>query len=373
MIATLLIASGEQRVKAFARRIWFFGSMVVAVVLASSAPAALAAPPHYTAALLNVNNPNAAGGNAIAMSNSAIVGNVARYPDSSMVYGFISTPHERTEVFAPLSFDSWTYGVSDLSEAVGYVSGPRGYEAFFRSADGEVRRPLKQYGFSYSSAIGVNSSRTIIGSYQASPTAPLALYSYANGVLTTLPTLDFADNRVSAINNAGTIVGAVQSVAGTPGPLSAAVWSNGALSLLPGLDPGDGTEALAISSDGLIVGYSSGPGAHQQRGVIWSNGIPTDLGNLGGTVKNPDPNVQAFGVNASGDVVGISNSPEGEVSFLYTGGRMYNLRDLTSGFKRYVFGTAIAINDEGKILMQSRTPDGLSCSLVLTPDMPGQQ
>jgi probable HAF family extracellular repeat protein len=103
--------------------------------------------------------------------------------------------------------------------------------------------------------------------------------------------------------------------------------------------------AMAINSDGLIVGYS-GTGTGTTRACVWRNGIAQDLGSLGG-------NSLALAVNAKGDVVGffMVGSPR---AFLWSNGTMVDLGTLA---KQETI--ANDINDSGQIVGYSvvwRTP-----------------
>jgi probable HAF family extracellular repeat protein len=124
------------------------------------------------------------------------------------------------------------------------------------------------------------------------------------------------------------------------------------------LDPiaGDAVSgAIAINENGDIVG-ASGPCASIGLGVgkhavLWKEGSPIDLGNLGGVTNNI-----AFGLNNRGQVVGISDLLGDNVAhaFLWEGGAMKDLGTLRPDDTLALAG---AINDTGEVV-------GFSCGPV---------
>jgi len=126
--------------------------------------------------------------------------------------------------------------------------------------------------------------------------------------------------------------------------------------------------AYGINDSGQVVGYSFTPNPYVFGDYVihayltGANGVGmTDLGTLGGT------NSFAYGINASGQVVGSSNMTHdlNIHAFLYDGGAMMDLNYLlTAGLDGDAFlYSATAINDSGQIVAHSSD----ARSYLLTP------
>src|SRR6202008_4360277 len=108
-----------------------------------------------------------------------------------------------------------------------------------------------------------------------------------------------------------------------------------------------------INDGGQVTGQSSVTGYQTQHAFLWSNGVMTDLGTLGG-YSYP------FGINSQGQVVGTSIAADGQNhAFLYSDGTMYDLNQLVSGLAGTLLSNAAAINDSGQIVA-----NGCSESLI---------
>jgi probable HAF family extracellular repeat protein len=84
----------------------------------------------------------------------------------------------------------------------------------------------------------------------------------------------------------------------------------------------------------------------------------TDLGTLGGDYS------YAYGINASGQVVGQSRTAAGSLDpFLYTDGRMLDLNSLLPLASPFALWNAVGINDAGQVLVLGAG----NRSFVLTP------
>jgi probable HAF family extracellular repeat protein len=165
----------------------------------------------------------------------------------------------------------------------------------------------------FSRALGINASEQVVGYFGHNG------FLWQNGRIT-----DLGLGTAFGINDSGQIVGGNSS--------GAYVWQNGTFTQL------GGNGASAINASGQIVG--SGSNLHA---VLWQNGTMTDLGTLGGNFSD------AYGINASGAVVGVSRLA-GQVSlnaFLWQNGTMTDLGA----------GIANGINDSGLVVGQS-SPNG---------------
>jgi probable HAF family extracellular repeat protein len=118
-------------------------------------------------------------------------------------------------------------------------------------------------------------------------------------------------NTPTAINQAGTIVG-FAGVAGDPdgNTINAFVWSESdGMQLLPGL-PGDvDIEAYGVNNSGTIVGLSCDP-VGICKGVRWDNGVVTDLNTLK-QGEFTDRLESAKDINDGGEITGRAISEAG--------------------------------------------------------------
>ena len=126
---------------------------------------------------------------------------------------------------------------------------------------------------------------------------------------------------------------------------------------------------MAINERGTVVGFSNPPG--DQGGTLfiphaflWTKqGGTRDLGTLQG-----DQTSQANGINARGQVVGVSSGAGGNRAFLWRDGVMIDLNTLAGpGFADRLV-SATDINDAGQItgrLLEAGT--GKTMPFVATP------
>src|SRR5262249_19932546 len=141
-------------------------------------------------------------------------------------------------------------------------------------------------------------------------------FRWQNGVMTALPAFPGGYNSyATAVNNRGQIVGWAETGFHDPTcdpnfqtlQFHAALWdANGLIRDLPPL-PGDSTSAAtAINELGQVVGISGDcgiavGGVSAKHAVIWENGVPTRIGDLGGHSWNTPA-----AINNNGVVVGFS-------------------------------------------------------------------
>jgi probable HAF family extracellular repeat protein len=194
---------------------------------------------------------------------------------------------------------------------------------------------------------------------------------WRSGRMTVLPTLGGINATALEINNRGEIVGAAGD--GTPDAtcappqrthFQAVVWASesGNISKLAPL-PGDQVGfALRNNDHGQVVG-SSGLCSNTKLGalpvgphaVLWDNGSPINLGNLG------DPNVGVgVDVNNRGQVIGAASVPDGTLHpFMWT--KTSGIRDLglMSADPADAMNTPFALNDRGQMV-------GSSCDATLS-------
>ena len=130
-------------------------------------------------------------------------------------------------------------------------------------------------------------------------------------------------------------------------------WRNGHVRELPTIGGDPDGNAFAINDYGQIAGGSGTCASFNfnnflylqfNHAVLWDNGKPIDLGNLGGSLGN-----FALGINNRGDVVGTSDLKGDSAfnGFLWTKerGKMHSLVPVATD----VFSVALAINDERQV------------------------
>lgn len=160
----------------------------------------------------------------------------------------------------------------------------------------------------------------------ASPAVAAPLYS-----ITALP----ANTYAHAINHASQVVGDV----GVGGEGHAFVWSGGVLTDLGAV--GNMSSARAISSNGLVAGYTSS--SEHSRAFLYDGSSMVQLGTLGGA------NSFAMGVNAAGQVTGQSDNAAGEFrGFFFSDGQMRDIGTLGGDFV-----LATGINNAGQVVGES--------------------
>ena len=166
--------------------------------------------------------------------------------------------------------------------------------------------------------------------------------------MSALPTLGGNNGQASQINNRGQIAGTAETPdldsgcpASNPHLISLPVlWEDGKVQPLPtvGGDP-DGF-AMAINDQGQAVGFS-GICAGAIHGVLWENGTPVPLPDLGtGAI--------AESINDLGQIAGIIGSADGttELGALWHNGVLTNLGTLPGDFAAIATG----INNRGQVV-----------------------
>ena len=164
----------------------------------------------------------------------------------------------------------------------------------------------------------------------------LCLFSLFRGDMSPATPKEVCDEAAEcSVRSGGVVVGGWAKVLGAA-TTTCAIWA-----------PSGGTNSWApgINASGQVVGYSETSGS--PHAFLYSSsgaGTMTDLGTLGGDDS------YAVGINASGQVVGYSHTGSEYHAFLYSGGTMNDL-DTLGGSESY----ASAINSSGQVVGYSYT------------------
>jgi hypothetical protein len=157
-----------------------------------------------------------------------------------------------------------------------------------------------------------------------------------------LPKEGYVGGNANAINSAGLVAGEIDVETPTSSITShAVVWDGATIQ-----DLGANASAKSINDQGQVVGFSGNDAA------LWTKGVLTDLGNLGGFTV-------AYGINNSGVIVGTAEVPfnpsapdESSVAVVWISGVMYQLTDLIKPKLPASIQLELgqSINDSGQIL-----------------------
>ncbi len=266
--------------------------------------------------------------------------------------------------------------------------------------------------------------------FPSAPTGDICLgFAWRNGTMTGLPAYPGGyDSYAAGANNRGQIVGWAENGVLDPtcnnsSPVNqylqfeAAIWGPNLTEMtqLPPY-PGDpDSAATAINDLGQVIGISgiceNAVGDQSAtHALLWENGQPINLGNLGaqawntpislnnhgqivGFANNTSNNSQgflwtkakgmqplpfigndnagaAYDINEEGQIVGISNGgtePYGMRAFLYQNGMMTDLNKLVVGDSPLYLLIAQGINDSGEIVGTAAEPDGQQVGFLAVP------
>jgi len=163
------------------------------------------------------------------------------------------------------------------------------------------------------------------------------------GSWTNLGTLGGTDSYAAGINSSERVVGYSLNASGLD---HAFLWTPGGTGGVPGNVQmkdlgtlgGNASEAYAINQGGQITGYAQN--GQNDRAFIYSGGVMTDIGALGGTL----PNSYGYSINDSGHITGTAYNSNYSVAhaFFYNGTTAVDIGSLGQGAN----GSAINNNDQ---------------------------
>jgi probable HAF family extracellular repeat protein len=202
-------------------------------------------------------------------------------------------------------------------------------------------------------------------------------FVWRNGQKRALPTLGGYDSFATGTNNALQTVGWAENTVHDPSCVDtqvlqfhAVVWgpSNDDIQDLLPLPGDSASAATAINDNGQVVGISGSCdrafGRFSARhAVVWENGVPTNIGDLGGVAWNTP-----MAINRKGDIVGFANrsaADEGAFrprAFLSTKpGRIVDLGALGDD----PYSQALGINEDRQVVGVSYSEGFATCRAFL--------
>jgi probable HAF family extracellular repeat protein len=297
---------------------------------------------------------------ATCINNS---GQIAGDADTTNItHAFLYSGGNMTDLGSLEGGESHATSINSAGQVVGYASttnaSPTDWQAFLYTAG-----TMTGLGSSSvcSLAYGINDSGQVVGECgviwmgEIYPDA----FLFSGKMAGWLGTLGGSYSGASSINNSGQIVGWSDEYGDNQ--IDAFLWTTGVMTDL-GTLAGSSSYATCINNNGQVAGYGPASSAYTapMHAFLWSSGIKTDLGTLGGTNSASI----AYGINNSGQVVGIS----GGHAFLYSGGNMTDLNSRISSYSGWTLLSANGINDSGEIVGQGINPSGMSRAFLLVPN-----
>ncbi|NML18025.1 HAF repeat-containing PEP-CTERM protein [Azohydromonas caseinilytica] len=144
------------------------------------------------------------------------------------------------------------------------------------------------------------------------------------------------------------------------------IYDHGRIEEIPGIGPLYGNaRPVALNNSGQVVGYADVQGRYVP--FLYSNGVITDLGSLGGF------NGDARDINDQGWVVGRSQFDANDWdAFLHADDALHNLEDLLAPRERgrWDFDTAVQVNERGQILVLGAYGRDIGYSVALLSPVP---
>jgi probable HAF family extracellular repeat protein len=265
------------------------------------------------------------------------------------------------------AFSGQASAINDADISAGWYQTTNGWTAVSWSADNQLTRLGTLPGLPSALANGINQAGTIVGFAFTND----FLISHAfiwNSATGMQPLVDLGGNAslARAINADGAAVGWSYD---TVAVLHAVKWD--ASGVLTDLNPpGAISEALAINDAGDVVGWVFPAGGSASHAYLWQHdGVQIDLQTLGG------PSSQAFGVNNSLAIVGVSDrrSPLPPLAFIWkpvTGMRSLGMGSNSQAFAINNLGRSVGLRVAHGVLGLTRSQGPPEVLPDLAPDKP---
>ena len=366
-----------------------------------AAPASSATPPHYLVFKLRGLGGTLSSGNSL--NDLGLIGGTSNRTGNAVTRAtvwFLGIPFDLGTLGGPSSGIIWP-----VKNVRGIVSGiaetdedqPRGESwscSAFLPASGKVcrgfvwqaghMRPLRTLGGDNGFATGTNNFGQTVGWAEnavpdSSCTPPqvlqfrAALWGPGRDQVRELPPVgDDSTSAATAINDHGQVVGIsgeCGSAVGRRSARHALMWQNGQPIDLGNIGGTFWNTPMALNEHGTVIGFANQANTVPEtkfnaHAFIWKDGGPmVDLKTLDG-----DTTSQGLGLNESDDVVGISCPSNGCSAVLWKGGKAFNLNDYKApgSTDEHLFAAG-DINDLGVITGQTLAADGSQSTFLALP------
>jgi probable HAF family extracellular repeat protein len=322
---------------------------VLAVAASALAAAAAAVPASAATATYTITDLGSLGGgitDATAINASGeVTGDSTLTESGDAFHAFLWSNGKMTDLGTLGGPDSKGRAINDSGEVVGMA------EDSGEMDDAALWTPNKATATKLGgiNVVGINDSGEIVGGIAGVSAGPV-------GARTSLPVPPgFILCQPAGINNKGQVLGNCE-VQNVVNDWQGTVWTNGTPTVLPTLGGSlaNSTTALplakAINDSGQVVGTAvTSTGALD--GFSWSNGKITDLG----------PAFSPAAINDNGVIVGGQ--------FIDSNGTLQNLNNLIPAGSGFQIQSATGINDNGQIVANGiDTATGQQHALLLTPN-----
>jgi probable HAF family extracellular repeat protein len=279
---------------------------------------------------------------------------VGRAQTASGVYhAFAESSFGRMDLGTLGGGDSTAFGAGALVVGQAQIASGH-YHAFAFDAFRNIKKDLGTLGGTWSAAYDTVGD-TVIGASRIAGDARLRAFQYKNGTMSALAVDLGGDSVARGINDLGDVIG----YACTAGNASCRPFlhSNGVTTWL-GPSNRTGVANRSNVRQDVVGSLTVGATTHA---FLFSNGVSTDLGTLGGASSD------GRGLNEQGDVVGTAQNGAGQPrAFLWRDGTMTDLNTLIPSGTGWVLESAAAISDGGQIVGYG-TLAGKRRAFVLTP------
>src|SRR6266850_1691770 len=238
-------------------------------------------------------------------------------------------------------------GLSDAGLVVGSSGTAAGASHAFAWQDGVIQ-DLGTLGGGSSDATAANGAGQVVGSSETAAGDTHA-FLWDAGLMRDLGTLGGTFSSAAAISEVGAVTGQSTDASGQS---HAFLWKDGVmqdLGLLPGYVSSSG---VSLNAAGAVAGEASNPQSFSDGGFFWAAGVMSDLGTLGGH------NTHVAAVGPQGQVAGTSTRSNYRFNvraFVWEDGMMHDLGALAGHDNAQAFG----MNARGDVVgMSSRQYPG---------------